>query len=426
MDDTKKNESTSIPLTSTTKEEPDQERTTIIDVQSNNKSLQNQYPYIFLTSKSSAGLLKSIIKWFIFSIIAATLIIMLYPILIPVYIIVIIQWQCCTIKHRKEIVNDYQYNGCIRVFMNVVLSLGIHLLLTLNALIIGPVLYFLSMTTSKTLAFVPTILFFMFRKSVLFRMAKWHWHFYPNKSLFPAWFLHYFIQKGLRLHHILIYNWERKNVYLQIRDKFKGIITFNAENIPISNFIIHATSSRVFYDIENYIYRFVVIFAISLQLIVPFISTNNNSDLFIHIILSIGIVWIMLVIWMEIEGRIIYELLRYLDRMRQFAELLYLDANNKKDRTKVRIIHYFSVFDKRKRKQNIQRWVNDAPNSNDVIKLCEGNNINIWFNNWFMMYVEANKYFTRYEYIFYSIIAAIITSVAIIIYNFITFQAGKT
>eukprot|EP01083_Nonionella_stella_P290735 989259_1 len=125
----------------------------------------------------------------------------------------------------------------------------------------------------------------------------------------------------------------------------------------------------------------------------------------------------MSAIWFEVEGRLIFSLLQYLDRMRQMGQLLYFDPSLKKV-LKLEKKKWYNW--KRGQVYNSKRKrMAKATNYRNVIKLSDGNNANVFIENWFAMYTESNLYFKRFEYIIYSLVVSVFMAVAFAIYNFV-------
>eukprot|EP01083_Nonionella_stella_P142743 442230_1 len=379
-----------------------------------------RYPYTYYIPHTSNNLIISIIIWICSTIICAMLFILLSPLLLVIYIIMSIQLQINVLKLRRRA------DLCIPNIYSVVaklLDVTFNTILLIISVFVLPVYYVVSMTinsndTSAALL-IPLILFLIFRKSVLVRMARWYLRKIPKKSLpevAPQWFLKYFIQSGLCLHHILIKDYRPAEVYLSLQSKLNGVLTANNTEFPMITFIIDLIWTRNFYDMELFLFRSFVVLVIALQLVLPF-TVIDSDNVLLDTVLLVCVVWMMSAIWFEVEGRFIFSLLTYLDRMRQMGQLLYFDASLKKVLKWEKKKWYNwkggqAYISKRKRMAK-------AMNYRKVIKLSDGNNANVFIENWFMMYTEANLYSKRFEHIIYSLVVAVIMAVAFAIYNFV-------
>ena len=404
-------------------------RASIVNINGDNNriNLLKQYPYTYKRTKNGSGLAASIAKWVLKSLISACFVVVLYPLLLPVYIILIIHWQYNLISNRDQLKGKYFKD----LFQKCIFHMTSYAILTILSLFLGPILFLIyhdndKVDISNSFSFVPTILFFLFRKSILLRLARWHLKerkTIPIKyvqSNFPKWFLKYFIQSGLCLHTLLIKDYDESKIYLSIcQDKLHGKFTIIDDNsnecnsLKVERFILDFWYAKNFYDKEHYFYRWLLTITIFIVLPTPFIFYQNVLDLIIHIILSIGVAWIFYAIWMEIEGRIIYALLKYLDVMRQFGELLCMDKDLKKNK-------YDRIYKgETGSKKDMDRAKEIGRNSDDIIRLCHGYNANVWVENWLMMYTEANIYFKNFQYIFFSVMVTAAIAVFVVIYNLI-------
>ena len=216
----------------------------------------------------------------------------------------------------------------------------------------------------------------------------------------------------------MIRDYDEAKIYLHIgQDKLKGKFTITQQNesiaLDVRRFVLDFHFAKNFYDKEHYYYRWMLSIGISAVILMPLLFDENVVDMIFHILLTIGIAFILYSIWMEIEGRIIYALLKYLDCMKQFGELLCM---NKDEKTK----KYERIFKRETgSKKDADRAREIGINADDIISLSDGYNANIWIENHLMMSTEANIYFKRFQYIFFSLMIAVVMVAFIFAYNFI-------
>eukprot|EP01083_Nonionella_stella_P042290 114321_1 len=163
-----------------------------------------RYPYTYYIPATSNNLIISIIIWICSTIFYAMLFILVSPLFLCIYIIMAIQLQINVLKLRRRanLCVPNVYFITIKVFdvtFNTIL-----LILSVFAL---PVYYGVSISINRNdtsaALLIPLILFFIFRKSVFLRIARWYLRKTQRKSVrevAPQWFLKYFIQSGLCLH----------------------------------------------------------------------------------------------------------------------------------------------------------------------------------------------------------------------------------
>eukprot|EP01083_Nonionella_stella_P214995 774211_1 len=188
-----------------------------------------------------------------------------------------------------------------------VFDVTFHTIVLIIAVFVLPVYYVVSMTinwdgTSAALL-IPLILFFIFRKSVLVRIARWYVRKTPTKSISkiaPQWFLKYFIQSGLCLHHILIKDYRNGEIFLNLQCKLNGVVTANNTESPFATFIIDLVWARNFYDRELFLFRSFMVLVIALQLLLLF-TVIDSHNLLLDTVLLVCVVWMMSAIWFEVE-----------------------------------------------------------------------------------------------------------------------------
>lgn len=198
-----------------------------------------------------------------------------------------------------------------------------------------------------------------------------------------------------------------------MRGKFSIIQQNESITLDVKRFVLDFHFAKNFYDKEHYYYRWMISIGIFVLILTPFLFDSFSVDMIFEILLTTGIAFILWIIWMEIEGRIIYALLKYLDCMKQFGELLCM---NKDEKTK----KYERIFKRETgSKKDADRARKIGINSDDIISLSHGYNANIWIENHLMMSTEANLYFKRFQYIFFSLMIGVVLVAFIFAYNLI-------
>eukprot|EP01083_Nonionella_stella_P080929 222628_1 len=338
-----------------------------------------RYPYTYYIPHASNNLIISITIWICSTIICAVLLILVSPLLLCICIIMFIQVQINVVKYRW--ISDL----CIMklwVIAKKVFDVTFNTIILIISVFVLPVYYVVSLSINSNdisaALLIPLILFFMFRKSVLVRIARWYLRNLPKKSMpkvAPQWFLKYFIQSGLCLHHILIKDYKPEEVYLNLQSKLNGVLIANHTESPFVTFIIDLRWARNFYDTGHWLFRYFMVLVIVLQLLLLF-TVIESDNVLLDTVLLVCVVWMMSAIWFEIEGRFIHNLLTYLDRMRQMGQLLYFDPSLKKvlKWEKKKVYEWkgeqpYYIISKRKRMAK-------ATNYRKVIKLSDGNNAN--------------------------------------------------